>query len=267
MAAAAMMAWNGARNERTMETSSLRDDERRLPLAAAGSGASGTTRAALLSQVDLFAELSEEGRQTLAEACRSKSFKPGEVLFHEGDAAHTLYIVRSGQVKIVLVAADGAETILHIYGPAECLGEMALLDGGDRCATAVAMGPVEVLALYRDDFLALIQQHPVVALALIQRLAGTVRRLNAQVQDKARLDIKGRLARKLLEMADQHGDATPEGVRIPLRLTQQELAQMIGAARSNVNKYLVWFEERRILTVEREQIVIHKPQEMRKCSQ
>jgi CRP/FNR family cyclic AMP-dependent transcriptional regulator len=266
MAAAAMMAWDPARKGRATATSSQRNGERGLPLAGAGIRGRETTRAALFSRVALFAGLSEEGRHTLAEACRSRTFEPGEVLFHEGEAAHALYIVRSGQVKIVLVAADGGETILQVYGTAQCLGEMALLEGGERCATAVAMGPVEVLVLYRDDFLALVKRQPEVALALVGRLVGMVRQLNLQVQDLVRLDIKGRLARKLLELADQHGETTAEGLCIALRLTQQELAQMVGAARSNVNKYLGWFQERRILTVEREQIVIHKPQELRKWS-
>jgi CRP/FNR family transcriptional regulator len=220
----------------------------------------------VLSRLTLFAELSEAGRQTLAQACRGRAFGPDEILFHEGDAAHSLYIVRSGHVKIVLVADDGTETILHVYGPAECLGEMALVDGGKRCATAAAMGRVEVLVVPREDFLALLQRYPAVALALTQRLAGLVRQLNMQVQGMARLGTKARLARQLLELADRHGELTPRGMRIALRLSQQELAEMVGAARSHVNKHLGWFQERRILSVEREQIVIHKLHELRKWS-
>jgi CRP/FNR family transcriptional regulator, cyclic AMP receptor protein len=221
-------------------------------------------RAAFLSQVPLFASLGEKERLTLAETGRVRSFRPGEVLFHEDDPGHTLYVVRSGRVKIVLVGPDGRDTILHVYGPGECLGELSLIDGAPRCATAVAMDRLEVLVLYREHLVALLERSPCMVVAMIHRFAEMVRRLNRQVQDAVSLDLTGRVAKKLLDLASQYGEATPQGIRITLRLSQQELADMVGGARGSVNVCLSAFQERGIVSIAREQITIHKPQELQR---
>jgi CRP/FNR family cyclic AMP-dependent transcriptional regulator len=218
----------------------------------------------LLARVPFFASLGEAELQALAAACRTRTFKRGEVLFHEGDPGSALYIVRSGQVKIVVMADTGDETILIVLGPGECLGELSLVDGAPRSATAVALDRVEALVLYREGFLAVLKQSPSAALAVMSGLAGMVRRLTVQVQDAAALDVPGRLAKKLLELADRHGQVTPEGVRIALRLTQQELAQMVGATRVSVNQHLGGFQDRGILTMDREGITLLQPEQLRK---
>jgi CRP-like cAMP-binding protein len=217
----------------------------------------------LLSRVPIFASLEEATLRRLAELCRTRTFKRGEVLFHEGDPGNALYLIESGQVKIVLVSDEGEETILNVQGPEECLGELAMIDGAPRSATAVALDRVQALALYREDFLALVAQHPPVALAVMGGLAGMVRRLSSQVQDLMLLDARGRVAKKLLDLSEQHGRVTPEGVRIDLRLTQQELAQMVGLTRVSVNQHLAWFQERGILAADREGITLLKPEELR----
>jgi CRP/FNR family transcriptional regulator/CRP/FNR family cyclic AMP-dependent transcriptional regulator len=221
------------------------------------------TPAPLGMRSPLFAPLEEEEQRALADSCRTRRFRAGEVLFHEGDPGHALFLLRSGHVKIVQIAADGAELILHVYGPGDTLGELALVDDGPRSATAVAMERVEALALHREEFLALLARHPAVAIAVLNKVISMVRRLNQQMHAVLSLDATGRLAQKLLELADLHGQETAEGIRIGIRITQEQLAQMVGAARSTVNKQLGWFMERGTLTVEREQIVIHRPDQLR----
>src|SRR5262245_61872061 len=105
--------------------------------------ANDETPEAFLTHVALFAMLAQHERQAVVDVCRPRTFRAKEVLFHEGDPGQVMYLLRSGRVKIVLVGPDGAETILHILGPGEWVGEMALLDGEPRSATAVAMEPVE----------------------------------------------------------------------------------------------------------------------------
>src|SRR5688572_30443304 len=108
------------------------------------------TQPSLLAGVPLFAELAPEELRALAELCRRRTFDRGEVICHEGDPSTGLYVLQAGQVKIVLVDPNGEETILHIQGPGECLGELSLVDGEPRSATVVAMDRVEALALYRE---------------------------------------------------------------------------------------------------------------------
>jgi CRP-like cAMP-binding protein len=208
--------------------------------------------------------LAERERTAMLESSRRRRFKAGEALFHEGDPGHSVYFLQSGRVKIVQITQDGAETILHYLGPGECVGEMALVDGGARSATAVAVEPVEALALTRDQFLEFLAHHPAAALVMLHRVVGIVRRLNDQMQTMLSLDATGRIAKKLLDLAEQHGHQTPRGLDVGLRISQDQLAQMVGAARSTVNKQLGWFQERGILTLERERIFIHQPEQLRK---
>jgi CRP/FNR family transcriptional regulator, cyclic AMP receptor protein len=195
--------------------------------------------------------------------CRRRVFKRGEALFHEEDPGNALYIVQTGQVKIVRLAPDGEERILHLEGPGECLGELSLIDSAPRSAKAVALDRVEALVLYREEFLALLDRHPAVARAVMSGLAGMVRRLSEQVQDLTALDVPGRIAKKLLELADSHGQTTPDGVQISLPLTQQELADMIGATRVAVNQALSWFRGQGILTTDRQGITLRQPEKLR----
>jgi CRP/FNR family transcriptional regulator, cyclic AMP receptor protein len=215
-----------------------------------------------LSGVSFFASLGEDALQALEQACRRRVFQRGETLFYEEDPGSALYILQAGQVKIVRLAPDGEERILHLQGEGSCLGELSLIDGAPRSARAVALDRVEALVLYREPFLELLARHPAVALAVMTELAGMVRRLSAQLQDLTALDVPGRLAKKLLELAATHGQATPEGRHIPLLLTQQELAHMIGATRVAVNQALSAFRQQGLLTTDRSGITLHQPEKL-----
>jgi CRP/FNR family transcriptional regulator, cyclic AMP receptor protein len=216
-----------------------------------------------LARVPLFASLGSDALQALEQACRRRASQRGETLFYEDDPGSALYILLSGQVKIVRLAPDGEERILHLQGEGSCLGELSLIDGAPRSARAVTLDRVEALVLYREPFLELLTRHPAVALAVMSALAGMVRRLSAQVQDLTGLDVPGRLAKKLLDLADTHGQATPEGLLIPLPLTQQELAHMIGATRVAVNQALSTFRQQGLLTTDRGGITLHQPEKLR----
>jgi CRP/FNR family transcriptional regulator, cyclic AMP receptor protein len=222
------------------------------------------SRAGFLARIPLLAGLAEAECQALAGRCRVRSFKPGEILFHEEDAGQSLYLLQSGRVKIVRVTTEGEETLLHVYGAGECFGELSLVDAGPRSATAVVLEPATALILHRDDFWALVERHPAVAVAVMQRMSAMVRRLNQELQDALSLDLTARLSKRLLELAATYGDVTPEGMRIGLRLTQHELAQMVGATRTRVTLCLGMLKKRGILTADRNGIVLHKPEELRK---
>lgn len=151
-----------------------------------------------------------------------------------------------------------------LLGPGSFFGELALLDGGPRSASVVALEPVEALTLDRAPFIATLEGHPEVAGSLLAVLGDRLRRTDELIQDILFLDLPARLAKQLLALAEGHGVRTPEGLRLDLRLSQSDLAGMVGATRESVNRCLGAYADRGLLSLDREGITIHKPEELRR---
>jgi CRP/FNR family cyclic AMP-dependent transcriptional regulator len=218
-----------------------------------------------LTQIPLLRGLSLEVLSQLTRSLRRRTFQRGEVIFHQGDAGDTLHLVQSGRIKVVLPAESGDEVLLAILGPGNCFGELALLDGESRSATVVAIEPVETLTLGRSDFMAFVRANPETAERLMINLAHIIRKVNEDVADLAFLDLPGRLAKKLLDLAHDHGTPMPggDGVEISVPLTQEELAGMVGATRPSVNKVLGWYEDQGAIQRRGRKIAIFKPEALR----
>jgi CRP-like cAMP-binding protein len=212
---------------------------------------------ATLARCRLFAGLDAAALQRVARGMRSRRFRRGETLFHQGDPGDALLVVRSGSIKIVLPSEAGDEAIIATIGAGDFLGELALLDGAPRSATAVALTATETLVLPRDRFRELIDTEPAIRDGLLVALAAELRRLTTHVEELHFLDITGRLAARLVRLASEQGtNATDGSVRLDSRLTQSDLASMIGATRQSVNKLLGGFVEDGMLRLERDAIVI-----------
>jgi CRP/FNR family cyclic AMP-dependent transcriptional regulator len=210
-----------------------------------------------LGRCRLFAGVGPEPLRAMARTLRSRRFRRGEVLFHEGDPGDALFVVASGAVKVVVPSEDGEEAILATLRRGDFLGELALLDGAPRSASAIALEATEALALPRDQFLALVATEPAIRDALMASLAGELRRLTTHVAELHFLDLTGRLAARLARLAEEHGDRLPDGtIRLDAPLTQSDLAAMIGATRQSVNKLLGEFETDGLLKMERDVIVV-----------
>jgi CRP/FNR family transcriptional regulator/CRP/FNR family cyclic AMP-dependent transcriptional regulator len=201
----------------------------------------------------------------LTRSLRRRTFQRGEVIFHQGDPGDTLHLMQKGRIKVVLPAESGDEVLLAILGPGNCFGELALLDGETRSATVVAIEPVETLTLGRNDFMAFVRANPETAERLMINLAHIIRKVNEDVADLAFLDLPGRLAKKLLDLAHDHGQPMPggDGVEISVPLTQEELAGMVGATRPSVNKVLGWYEDQGAIQRRGRKIAIFKPEALR----
>ncbi|MBP9501909.1 MAG: Crp/Fnr family transcriptional regulator [Candidatus Promineofilum sp.] len=195
-----------------------------------------------LQAVPFFANLTEEQLNELTKDLVTRRFGPDQIIFHLGDPGGLLYVINRGKVKISHTTQEGHEAVLTILGPGDFFGEMALIDESPRSATAATLEPTETWTLHSDEFLAYLQDNPDLALHVLRTLAGHIRRLNAQLADTFSLDLPGRLARTLLNLADQHGRHTVEGTVIELSLTQTDLAEMAGATRISVNKALGRFK-------------------------
>ncbi len=210
-----------------------------------------------LGRCRLFAGLGPEALQAIARTLRVRHFRRGEVLFHEGDPGDALFIVASGAVKVVVPSEEGAEAILATLRRGDFLGELALLDGAPRSASAIALEATDALALPRDQFRALANTEPAIRDALLESMARELRRLTTHVAELHFLDLTGRLAARLARLAEENGERRPDGsIRLDAPLTQSDLAAMIGATRQSVNKLLGEFEKEGLLRLERDSVVV-----------
>lgn len=191
-----------------------------------------------LQLVPFFTGLQVDEAEELAQHLIPRRFGTGQVIFHLGDPGGLLYLINRGKVKISHATPDGQEVVLAILGPGDFFGELALLDDSPRSATAVALEATETWTLHRDKFIEYLTDRPDFALHVLKTLARHIRRLNTQLADIFFLDLSGRLARVLLNLADQYGRKSLDGTTIDLVLTQTDLAEMTGATRVSINKTL-----------------------------
>ena len=209
-----------------------------------------------LQIVPSFADLPEEHATVIAKNLVSRRYAAGTAIFHLGDPGGLLYLIGKGKVKISHTTNEGQEVVLAILGPGDFFGEMALIDDAPRSATAVALEASETWTLHREEFIHYLTDNPDFALHVLKTLAQHIRRLNAQLADIFFLDLPGRLARTLLNLADQYGVYTTEGTIISLSLTQTDLAEMTGATRVSINKALGRFRRAGWIRVTGKQVTV-----------
>jgi CRP/FNR family cyclic AMP-dependent transcriptional regulator len=182
--------------------------------------------------------LAEPERQALLGQGRRRRYRVGDTLFHEGDESDWVALLLVGRVKISYYSAGGTEVILAVRNPGDLLGELSALDGAPRSATVTAMEPVEALVLTASAFGVFLESYPRLALELLRSLASRLRDADVKRVEFGTYDSVGRVARRLLELADRFGEPTDEGIRIELPITQQELAAWTGTSRESVAKAL-----------------------------
>jgi CRP/FNR family cyclic AMP-dependent transcriptional regulator len=209
------------------------------------------TTTEFLATVALFKGLDADEMAKFAELLREKSYPKGSVILFEDDPGDALFIVRAGRVKVVLVAEDGREVVLGILGPAEHFGELSLIDDQPRPAHVVAMEESTLLVLRRDDFRRRVEQNPSVAWSLLAELSRRLRRADGKIGSLVLLDVPGRIARLLLDAADEGGSDL-----IDKTLTRQTIAHLIGASRETVSRATREFQDSGWVTAERRRIRI-----------
>jgi len=212
---------------------------------------------ASLAAIPFFDGLEPDALDRLAAGMRSRRFRRGEVIFHVGDPGDALFVIVSGEVKISLPSETGDEAILATLRPGDVFGELALLDGAPRSASASALTPAETVILPRERFRELIATETGVRDALLASIAGELRRLTTHVEELHFLDITGRLAARLARLAQESGTPLPDGsLRLRTNLTQGDLAAMVGCTRQSVNKMLGQFTDDGLIRLERDAIVV-----------
>lgn len=199
-----------------------------------------------LSRIPLFSSLSAGDRQTLSQHVRHRVFARGEYLLRCGDVGSTLFMLLAGQLKVLRPLPTGEDAVIAILGPGDVVGELALLDGETRSASVVALESAEVLSLRRTDFDQFIRQRPDVVATMLATLSRRIRRQNRQLEARF-LDLSQRLARELLELGRQRGIQRHDGLELQLRISQADLASLIGASRPRVNRLLAEWQDRQVI--------------------
>lgn len=222
----------------------------------------------LLASIPLFAELSAEQLSKVAALAEVRSFGVRDVVVTQGDPARALYAIVRGRLKVSSCGPDGRDVVLGIMAEGEVFGEVALLDGGLRSATCTAIEPCELLAIDRQQFMELLDQTPGIAVKLLQVLSGRLRRLSQRSEDAAFLDVPSRLARSLLDLATRFGErrAAGSGVFLAIKLSQQELGDLVGATRESVNKHLSDWTRQGFLQMQNGRLVISDMDSVRRLA-
>ena len=198
----------------------------------------------VVRRAPLFMALDDASATSLRGSMENVRLNKGAILFSEGDEGDHLYVIVEGKLKLGTSSGDGRENLLSILGPGEMFGELSLFDPGPRTSTATAVTDVRMLSLGHDKVVPWITQHPQVALQLLARLAQRLRRNYEVVGDLVFSDVPGRVAKALIDLGERFGKETTEGLYVNHDLTQEELAQLVGASRETVNKALADFAGR-----------------------
>ncbi len=197
----------------------------------------------LLSEIELFSELNEGELQEVASHAQVKKVATDTTIFYEGDPADAVFVVVNGRVKVVTTSTDGKEFILTVLGAGQVFGEMGLLEAAPRSAAVITITEVELMVIKRDDFDRLIETRPTISRKLMAILSRRLRRANSKMESLAYMDVAGRLARYLLDMALDHGQRLGNGWVVVKRPTHSDIAHSIGTSRETVSRLINEFEE------------------------
>ena len=201
-------------------------------------GSKAMSLAKLRHRIPLFAGFEPSEFESVERCLVRRRYPAGQTLFHMGDEGGSLHIIDRGRVKVTIPAASGEELILAILGAGDLLGELSLFDGKPRSATVQALEDAETLCLHREDLLALMRNRFDVVEKILEVLARRIRDTDMLLAESHFLDITSRLAKKILDLGDDFGIREGGQVRIGVRITQKDLASMIGATRESINKQL-----------------------------
>ena len=205
----------------------------------------------------LFLALDEEASVALRASMVEIDFTRGQIVFSEGDPGDRLYVIMDGKIKLGTTSNDGRESLLAVLGPGEMFGELSLFDPGPRTSTATALTETTLLGLGHEALGPWLTGRPGVAEALLKALAQRLRRTNETLADLVFSDVPGRVAKALVELSEKFGEKRPEGFYVEHDLTQEELAQLVGASRETVNKALADFVQREWIKLEPRAVLIN----------
>ncbi|MCT1451647.1 MULTISPECIES: CRP-like cAMP-activated global transcriptional regulator GlxR [unclassified Corynebacterium] len=209
-----------------------------------------------LARAGIFQGVDPDAVINLISQMQTESFPRGTTIFDEGEPGDTLYIIVEGKVKLARHAPDGRENLLSVMGPSDMFGELSIFDPGPRTSSAVCVTEVQAATMDSEMLRTWINDHPEISQQLLRVLARRLRRTNASLADLIFTDVPGRVAKTLLQLANRFGTQEGSGLRVNHDLTQEEIAQLVGASRETVNKALATFAQRGWIRLEGKSVVI-----------
>ena len=198
----------------------------------------------IIRRAPLFSALDDNAAQSLRESMVALKLNKGQILFKEGQEGDRLYVVVQGKIKLGTTSNDGRENLLSILGPGEMFGELSLFDPEPRASTATAVTDARLVSLAHGAVIGLVTTNPQTSLELLRRLAQRLRKSNEVLADLVFADVPGRVAKAIMELGERFGIQKEDGLHVNHDLTQEELAQLVGASRETVNKALADFAAR-----------------------
>ena len=210
----------------------------------------------IIRQAPLFSALDDEAARSLRNSMVALKLNKGQTLFKEGEEGDRLYVVVHGKIKLGRSSSDGRENLLSILGPGEMFGELSLFDPEPRTSTATAVTDARLVSLAHDAVIGLLTSNPQTSLELLRRLAQRLRKSNEVLADLVFADVPGRVAKAIMDLGERFGVQKDDGFHVNHDLTQEELAQLVGASRETVNKALADFAARGWLKLEPRAVLV-----------
>lgn len=210
----------------------------------------------IISRAGIFQGVDSADKESLLTQLIPESFPKGHVIFNEGEEGDKLYIIERGKVKLARKSQDGRENLLTIMGPSDMFGELSIFDPGPRTSGAITITAVKAYSMDQEALKVWIKQRPQIAEQLLRVLARRLRRTNNTLADLIFTDVPGRVAKAVIQLASRFGETEGNQVKVHHDLTQEELAQLVGASRETVNKALADFSSRGWLKAEGKTIII-----------
>lgn len=210
----------------------------------------------LLRTVPVFADLSDADIESLSRLCTRRRYPKDTVVFFENEEGDFFFMIVEGRIKVTILGDDGREIILSVVGPGDFFGEMALLDYEPRSATAIAAEETELLCLHRNDLQTVLTDNRAILTSFIKVLTSRLRKANHQISTLALLDVYGRVARVIMEMAKEEGRRLKDGRIAFRRATHQEIANRIGTTRETVTRMLKEIERQGLIEIDGKEIVV-----------
>lgn len=217
-----------------------------------------------LQRINLFKEIPADDMEELARLTRMELAKKKEIIFLPGESSRQVYLLKTGRVKISRVSEEGREVTLALLQPGEIFGEIEILEGSARDTVAEAMEESQLCVIQKEQFLSLIRKRPELSFRLTKLIGLRLRRIESRVEDLVFRDVPSRLAHLLIQLSEEYGNPIQDGILLSIKITHQEMANLIGSIRETVSATLGEFKKEGLITFEGRKIIILRPELLKK---